>query len=136
MSINNRITIVIVLYNSSNLIFDCLKPLNNFNIIIVDNGKNSNYLKELEKKKNIKIITKNKNLGYGCGINFAFEYIKTDFFLILNPDVLINEAEILKLLDTAEKYKNCAIAAPLHITDEDSYGVLPEKRYLFENLVN
>ena len=51
MSINNRITIIIVLYNSSDLIFNCLKPLDNFNIIIVDNGKNSTYLKELEKKK-------------------------------------------------------------------------------------
>ena len=80
MSINNRITIIIVLYNSSDLIFNCLKPLDNFNIIIVDNGKNSTYLKELEKKKNVKIITKNKNLGYGCGINFAFEQVKTDFF--------------------------------------------------------
>ena len=132
MSTNNRITVIIVLYNSSDLIFNCIKPLNNFNIIIVDNGKNSTYLEELEKKKNIKIITKNKNLGYGCGINFAFEYVKTDFFLILNPDALINETEILKLLNTSEKYKNCAIAAPLNIPDEDSYGVLPEKRHLFE----
>ena len=136
MSINNRITIIIVLYNSSDLIFNCLKPLDNFNIIIVDNGKNSTYLKELEKKKNVKIITKNKNLGYGCGINFAFEQVKTDFFLILNPDVFINESEILKLLNTAEKYKNCAIAAPLNIPDKDSYGVLPEKRSLFEKNIS
>ena len=136
MNINNRITIIIVLYNSSDLIFNCLKPLDNFNIIIVDNGKNSTYLKELEKKKNVKIITKNKNLGYGCGINFAFEQVKTDFFLILNPDVLINESEILKLLNTAEKYENCAIAAPLNIPDKDSYGVLPEKRSLFEKNIS
>ena len=132
MIINNKITIVIVLYNSSDIIFDCLKSLTKFNILIVDNGKNSTYLKELGKRANIKIITKNKNLGYGRGINFAFEYIKTDFFFILNPDVLINESEILKLLHTALKYENCAVAAPLNIPDKDSYGVLPEKRNLFE----
>ena len=27
---------------------------------------------------------------------------------------------------------NCAIAAPLNITDIDSYGILPEKRDLYE----
>ena len=63
MSINNRITIVIVLYNSSDLIFECLKSLNKFNIIIVDNGKNLKYLDKLKQEKNIKIISKNKNLG-------------------------------------------------------------------------
>lgn len=132
MIINSRITIVIVLYNSSNLIFDCLKSLEKFKIIIVDNGKNSDCLDELRKKKNIKIISKNENLGYGCGINFAFENIKTEFFLVLNPDVIIEENSILKLLDTALNNKNCAIAAPLNIPDTDSFGILPEKRSLYE----
>ena len=136
MSINNRITIVIVLYNSSDLIFECLKSLNKFNIIIVDNGKNSNYLDKLKQEKNIKIISKNKNLGYGCGINFAFNYIETEFFLVLNPDVIIDEDSILKLLNTALNNENCAIAAPLNIPDIDSYGILPEKRNLYEKNKN
>lgn len=132
MKINNKITIVIVLYNSTNLIFDCLKSLTNFNIIIVDNGKNYNLLDVLEKQENIKIISKNKNLGFGNAINFAFESIKTEFFFVLNPDTLIEESAILKLLGTALNYENCAIVAPLNVPDLDSYGVLPEKRNLFE----
>ena len=39
MQINDKITIIIVLYNSTDLIFDCLKSLKKFKIIIVDNGK-------------------------------------------------------------------------------------------------
>ena len=136
MSLNNRITIVIVLYNSSDLIFECLKSLNKFNIIIVDNGKNLKYLDKLKQEKNIKIISKNKNLGYGCGINFAFNYIETEFFLVLNPDVIIDEDSILKLLNTALNNENCAIAAPLNIPDIDSYGILPEKRNLYEKNKN
>tara|TARA_B100001093_G_scaffold175748_1_gene168532 strand:+ start:3455 stop:4315 length:861 start_codon:yes stop_codon:yes gene_type:complete len=132
MNINNKITIVIVLYNSTDLIFECLKSLNKFNIIIVDNGKNSDCLNQLKQKKNIKIVSKNKNLGYGCGINFAFNFIKTDYFLILNPDVTISETSIEKLLNTAIKNTNCAIAAPLNVPDFDSFGILPEKRGLYE----
>ena len=80
MNINNKITVVIVLYNSTNLIFECLKTLNKFNILIVDNGLNSNCLYKLKQKKNIKIISKNKNLGFGNAVNFAFELVKTEFF--------------------------------------------------------
>ena len=54
MSVNNKITIVIVIYNSTDIIFNCLKYLNNFNIIIVDNGKNSKILDNLKSKNNIK----------------------------------------------------------------------------------
>ena len=132
MNINNKLTIIIVLYNSTDLIFECLKSLNKFNIIIVDNGKNSDYLNQLKQKNNIKIVSKNKNLGYGCGINFAFNFIETDYFLILNPDVKISETSIEKLLGTALKNTNCAISAPLNVPDFDSFGILPEKRGLYE----
>ena len=132
MNINNQITIVIVLYNSSNLIFDCLNSLGKFSIIIVDNGKNLHLLEKLKIKKNITIISKNKNLGYGKAINFAFKFIKSQYFLILNPDITIDESSIFKLLETASRNENCAIAAPLNIPDEDSFGILPEKRNLYE----
>ncbi len=83
MSITNKITIIIVLYNSSEIIFECLKTLKNFEIIIVDNGKNSTVLKRLRSMNNIKIVYPGKNIGMGRGANFAFPYVKTDFFFII-----------------------------------------------------
>ena len=106
MDVNNKITIVIVIYNSSNVIFDCLKFLDNFNIIIVDNGKNSKILDQLQLRKNITVISPGKNIGMGRGANFAFQSIKTDFFLLLSPDTKIDEDSILKLIITASKYDN------------------------------
>ncbi len=139
MNTVNKITIIIVLYNSSDIIFECLKSLNNFQIIIVDNGKNEKVLKELILRDNIKVVSPGKNIGMGRGTNFAFKYIKTDFFLLISPDIKINENSISKLLKTASSNNNCAIAAPLNVTDPDSYGILPEKRDLYEknkNLIN
>jgi len=132
ITMNEDITVIIVLYNSSNIIFNCLKELNNFKVIIVDNGKNKNILKDIKNNKNITVISKNINLGFGKGINYAFNFIKTKFFLILNPDIVINELSIIRLLNTIKKYPNCAIAAPLNLPDNDSYGILPEKRSLYE----
>ena len=83
--INNELKIIIVLYNSSDLIFKCLEKLVNFKIIVVDNGKNDLLIKKIKFFSNIeKIITKNKNIGFGNAINFAFKDIDTSFFLILN----------------------------------------------------
>ena len=71
------LTIVTVLYDSSELINDLLKNLTNFQVIVVDNGNNEQILKKLSDLKNVKVITQKKNLGYGRAINFAFEKIKS-----------------------------------------------------------
>ena len=136
MNVNNQITIVIVIYNSSNIILDCLKSLNNFKIIIVDNGKNSKILDQLKIRNNITIITPGKNIGMGRGANFAFQSIRTDFFLLLSPDTKIEENSILKLYSTALNNDNCAISAPLNFSDPNSFGILPEKRDLYEKNKN
>ena len=86
MNLNNKITIIIVAYNSTNLIFECLKNLVNFNIIIVDNKNDIKIIDRLKEYKNVLMITKNNNLGFGNAINFAFEHVTTEYFLILNPD--------------------------------------------------
>jgi GT2 family glycosyltransferase len=132
MSFNREITIVIVVYNSTNLIFECLTQLDNFNIIIVDNKNNKKIIEKLKNYKNISIISKNKNLGFGNAINFSVKFIKTKFFLVLNPDIVISEKNIFKIYETINKFQNCAIAAPINIPDKDSYGIFPEKRNLYE----
>ena len=54
------LTIVTVLYDSSELINDLLKNLINFKVIVVDNGNNVGVLKKITNFKNIKIITQKK----------------------------------------------------------------------------
>ena len=124
---NKNLTIIIVLYNSSNIIFECLKSLTNFKIIVVDNGKNDDLIKKINLHENIKkIISSKKNLGFGNGVNLAFKYIKTDYFLVLNPDVILDEFSINELLKIAKTNLNCAISAPYISTDNDGYSMLPE----------
>ena len=123
-----KLTIIIVLYNSSKIIFDCLDKIKKFKIIIVDNGKNENILNEIKNYSNIqKIISKNKNIGFGNGVNFAFKSINTDFFLVLNPDILLDEESILNLLKISLADEKCAISAPIIPSDNDGYGIFPER---------
>ena len=92
--IYNDITIVTVLYNSNKLAQTFFNNLENFKIIVVDNGKNKKILEKIKDYKNIKIISKNKNIGYGSAVNFAVQNVTTRFFLILNPDLKIDENSI------------------------------------------
>jgi len=128
MNTNKELKIIIILYNSSDLIFRCLKELNNFKIIIFDNGNNEHIIKRIKSYSNIeKIISINKNIGFGNAVNFAFKEVDTKFFLLLNPDIILDESSILKLLKTSKENKNCAISAPYIPTDNDGYGIFPEK---------
>ncbi len=125
---NKDLTIIIVIYNSTDKIIDLLHQLNNFEIIIVNNGKNEHIISKIKAHKNVKsIISKEKNIGFGRGVNFAFENIDSKYFLVLNPDILINENDILKLLDIIINDKSCGIVSPLISSDSDSFGAFPEK---------
>tara|TARA_B110001452_G_C15214610_1_gene421268 strand:+ start:1011 stop:1880 length:870 start_codon:yes stop_codon:yes gene_type:complete len=122
-----ELTIVIVAYNSNELLIKCLKNIEKFKVIIVDNGKNNKIFSKLELDNNkVKIISKNKNLGFPKGVNFAAKLINTPYFLILNADTFINEDSINELLTTCKNYKNCGAAAPFTDLDFDGYDLFPE----------
>ena len=130
MEINNKIydkiTIIIVLYNSTELVLECLKAIKNFKIIIVDNGKNKRILKIIKENYFIeKIVTLKKNLGFGVGINSGVSFVKTDFFLMLNPDAIISLETINKLYTTSVE-NNATASAPWVRDDSSCYGLFPE----------
>ena len=125
--IYNEITIVTVLYNSSEIVESFFDSLKNFKIIVVDNGKNEKILEQIKNFKNIQVISKNKNLGYGRAINFAFENVSTNFFLVLNPDLSIDVNSIENMLNVLNKYSDCGIVAPMTLPDKDFYGAFPER---------
>ena len=128
----DQITVVIVIYDSTDIIFKCLKKLKNFKIIIEDNGKNEKILSKLKQFNNIEIISKNKNLGYGLAVNYARTLVNTKYFLTISPDLIIDEKSITDLYITSEKYKNCAVSAPNLQAEKNSYGIFPERKSIYE----
>ena len=125
--IYNEITIITVLYNSSEIVESFFDSLKNFKIIVVDNGKNEKILERIKNFKNIQVISKNKNLGYGRAINFAFDNVSTNFFLVLNPDLSIDVSSIENMLNTLNQYNDCGMVAPVTLPDKDFYGAFPER---------
>ena len=96
MNLKKFITIILVSYKSRNKVINFVQKIpKKFKIIVIENSKDS-YLKKKLKfiNKNI-LVFLNKNKGYGSAINFARTKIKTKYFLICNPDILINNNNII-----------------------------------------
>tara|TARA_B100001057_G_scaffold344393_1_gene345389 strand:+ start:331 stop:1209 length:879 start_codon:yes stop_codon:yes gene_type:complete len=125
--IYKEITIITVLYNSSDIVDSFFDSFKNFKIIVVDNGRNERILNKIQNYKNIQVISKNKNLGYGKAINFAFENVSTNFVLVLNPDLSIDVNSIENMFNILNKYSDCGMVAPMTLPDKDFYGAFPEK---------
>jgi len=100
----NKVTIVLVSYKSLIKIERFIKKIpSQIPIIIIENSKDNNIKKKLKNKKNIRVIL-NTNNGYGSSINLACGKIKTQYFLVSNPDI-----EGVKLSSIKDFYKYAKI---------------------------
>ena len=115
------LTIVIVSFQSGEILHRCLKSINNnYPVIIIENSINYNLKVELENKyQNLKCILPDENLGYGAGNNLGIKQAKTKYVLILNPDTILNDKTIPNLLLQANIHKDFAIMGPRVIENEN-----------------
>lgn len=89
----NKLSVVILNYNSGDFLLKCLKSLEknsneiNLNIWVVDNVSTDNSV-NLAKKEFPKInyILSKENGGFSKGNNLALKKVKNEYILILNPD--------------------------------------------------
>lgn len=114
-SSSKKLSIIIVTYNSSAVIGQCLASIpTGFKVFVVDNASGDDTI-EIVKKTAPKatIIANKENVGFGVANNIALEKAKSEFCLLLNPDTVLQNDSIEKLLQAAEQYKEAAIIAPM-----------------------
>ena len=105
----NKITVVIVTYKTNKKVLrNCLENIKkNISIIIIENSKSFNDKSYFTNKfKNLKIFCTGLNLGYSGGNNFGLNKVKTDYALILSPDVICSKNFFQKLYDNLNNIKN------------------------------
>jgi len=113
---NNFVTIVIPSYKSRELVLSHIKKISiKIRIIIVENSSDDKLKKDVEKKyKNVKVFLQ-KNIGYGCAINYGAKFVKTKFFFVINPDTKIYKNTISNLVSVAKKIKYFGALSPIQI---------------------
>ena len=106
MNFYKDITIIIVSYKSQKMIIRNLEIIKKFPTIIINNSRSDKFNTLIDDFKNIKLITPDLNLGYGRANNLGVNQSKTPYFLIVNPDILLNEKLINTLYSTFLNYND------------------------------
>ncbi|OLS37818.1 glycosyltransferase family 2 protein [Bacillus sp. MRMR6] len=116
---NSRVAISIVTYNSK-YIFDVLEKLKKefcaderFRFVILDNNSNNDYKEHLEKYQDFAdIIFHDKNEGFGFGHNYNLLSATEDYFLVFNPDIILEKENLIAMIDHLEKDKTISLIVP------------------------
>lgn len=108
-----KLSIVIVSYNTKNILLDCINSINQsdidksiLEIIIVDNGSNDGTLEliqELKKNIKIKLIKNERNIGFGAANNKGIRQALGEYILLLNSDILLEKDTLSKQLRFAQE---------------------------------
>ena len=106
-----RLSIIIVTYNSLDLVFECLNSVFKYNdigdeleVIIVENNSPQgevmfSKIRELYQTK-VTLILNSQNGGYGQGNNIGVKASNAPFIMIMNPDVCLIEPVFKQILRT------------------------------------
>ncbi|SHH26815.1 glycosyltransferase family 2 protein [Clostridium grantii] len=96
---NDFVSIAIVNYNNKDYLQRCINSIlnqsyKNFEIIFIDNCSvdgSFEYVSNLFKQENIKVIKPDTNLGYAGGANLGIDLSSGNYVMIMNPDVILDK---------------------------------------------
>ncbi len=111
------LSIIIISYNCKFFLINCLNSIKKWRsnykieIIIIDNNSEDNTIKGIKKLKikNLKIIENDHNYGFSKAVNKGIKNSLGKRILLLNPDVIIIEDAINKLIRFAINKKKIGI---------------------------
>lgn len=146
------LSIIIISYNTKNLILDCLKSLErvsgeiDFEVIIVDNRSTDGsqvgirQFKSTNSKLAIKLIENEENIGFARGNNLAKKYCQSRYVLFLNPDTLVHKRVLIKTLEYLKSHEKvgvvtCKMKLPQGGLDIDARRSFPTPWVSFTHMV-
>lgn len=82
-------------------------------IYVADNGSSDDSVNFVKHNfKDVKVIQWAKNLGYAGGYNFALKQIDTEYYVLMNSDIIPQKGWLKPLLNFFESNPNCAALQP------------------------
>lgn len=111
------LSIVVISYNTKKETLECLHSIfretkeTPFEVIVLDNASTDGSALAIQEgfKDQLHLITSEINLGFAGGNNTAMKYAKGDYLLLLNPDTVVLDGAIDKLVAFAESMPDAGI---------------------------
>ena len=107
------ITVIIVSWNSRELLTECLRQLERQTIqpvcvLVVDNASSDDSAAKAETFNNVTVLRMSTNLGFADGNNQALARCDTEFVALLNPDAFPEPDWLERLLAAASSHPDVA----------------------------
>ena len=94
----NRTGVVVVTYNSGEVIERCLDSCAHLLTIVVDNASEDNTVELVRRRSSVKLISNPSNRGFAGAVNQGVAALNAEMILLLNPDVEL-ETPVDRLTD-------------------------------------
>ncbi|HLW05975.1 MAG TPA: glycosyltransferase family 2 protein [Marinilabiliaceae bacterium] len=137
-SVNNPkvlLSVVIVSYNCLSFLRLCLDSLlwlpdDRMEIFVVDNNSNDATVEVLRTYyPKVKVIANEDNVGFGRACNQAISQANGDYYLMLNPDTIVDENLVDNILSFMKQHPQCG-GMGAYMTDGKGEFLLESKRGL------
>jgi GT2 family glycosyltransferase len=106
-----EVAIVIVSYNSSAFICNCLESVcsNGWDmrqqVIVVENASKDDAVAWIRARfPDVLLLEPGRNLGFAAGVNYGVRHADAEFVLLLNPDTEIRSAAVHEIVDFARRH--------------------------------
>ena len=116
---NNMVSGSIVTFNNISTIEKTLETIFtqtkdiDFKLYIVDNGSSDGTPEFVEKNyPQVSVIRNEKNVGFGAGHNIIINSVESSYHAIINPDIVLKENVIKKMVDYMEENQDIGLLSP------------------------
>lgn len=129
------VSIGIVTYNNEDKICALLESLYqytqnvNFQIYVVDNASSDNTVQLVkENYPKVNLLQMGKNIGFGAGHNQVISYMRSDYHVIVNPDIRLCSNVICDLVKYLNEHSDVVMVSPKILNADGTEQHLPKKR--------
>lgn len=123
-----KLSVVIICWNDLKVIVPCLESIFNqtteidFEVIVTDNGSTDGSLTHIRKKfPGVRIVENGANLGFSKGNNAGICVATGDYILILNPDTVILDRALERLVEFADEHPEAGAFGCRVLNPDGSY---------------
>ena len=125
-----KLSIVIICWNDLRVIRDCLRSIyegthaTNFEVVVSDNGSVDGSVEFIRMHyPEVRIVENQQNLGFARGNNAGIRASRGEYILILNPDTVIHDGALDKLVEFAERHSEVGAFGCRVLNTDGTYQV-------------
>jgi hypothetical protein len=125
------VDVVVVSFNSRNLLRGCVEPLAldpEFRVIVVDNASPDRSLEAIE-DLDVARVARDSNAGFARACNEGWRLGTAPYVLFLNPDARLGPPALRRLVAVFEEHEDVGVVGP-KIVDFDGSLVHSQRRFL------